>query len=83
MKLRDFRRASIGIGGMPQNNPERLLTPRQVADRFAVDPKTVTRWAKNGKLPNITTIGGHRRFRESIIDALCKERVEGPVTESE
>jgi excisionase family DNA binding protein len=31
---------------------------------FRVDPKTVTRWAKNGKLTSIRTLGGHRRYRE-------------------
>lgn len=53
--------------------PERLLTPAQVAARFAVDPKTVTRWAKDGKLPFILTPGGHRRYRESVIDGLIVE----------
>lgn len=57
--------------------PEKLLTPRQVAELFAVDPKTVTRWAQNGKLPTIRTIGGHRRFRQSVIEALVTERLEG------
>lgn len=46
---------------------EYLLTPQQVADLFAVDPKTVTRWAKRGKLKSIRTLGGHRRYRESDI----------------
>lgn len=61
--------------------PEKLLTPRQVADIFAVDPKTVTRWAKAGKLPSIRTIGGHRRFRQSVIDALVQEHVESPAAD--
>lgn len=56
--------------------PEKLLTPRQVADIFAVDPKTVTRWAKAGKIPSIRTVGGHRRFRASVIDKLLTESVE-------
>ncbi len=30
---------------MPKD-PDRLLTPREVAAMFRVDPKTVTRWAK-------------------------------------
>lgn len=29
---------------------------------FRVDPKTVTRWAKAGKLRSVRTLGGHRRF---------------------
>jgi excisionase family DNA binding protein len=39
-----------------------LLTPAEVAAAFRVDPKTVTRWAKCGKLSYIRTLGGHRRF---------------------
>ena len=49
---------------------EILLTPREVADLFGVDPKTVTRWAKAGKLTSIRTLGGHRRFRKSEVDGL-------------
>jgi excisionase family DNA binding protein len=41
-----------------------LLTPAEVATMFRVDPKTVTRWAKSGKLTSIRTLGGHRRYRE-------------------
>lgn len=40
-----------------------LLTPAEVAALFRVDPKTVTRWAKAGKLSSIRTLGGHRRYR--------------------
>jgi excisionase family DNA binding protein len=49
---------------------EVLLTPREVADLFGVDPKTVTRWAKAGKLTSIRTLGGHRRYRKSEVDDL-------------
>lgn len=52
------------------NEPERLLTPAEVAVLFRVDPKTVTRWAQAGKLSSIRTLGGHRRFRESEVRAL-------------
>jgi excisionase family DNA binding protein len=44
-----------------------LLTPAEVAVMFRVDPKTVTRWARAGKLSAIRTMGGHRRFRASEI----------------
>lgn len=46
---------------------EKLLTPAEVAALFRVDPKTVTRWAKAGKLASIRTLGGHRRYRESEV----------------
>jgi excisionase family DNA binding protein len=46
---------------------EALLTPAEVATMFRVDPKTVTRWAKAGKLSAIRTLGGHRRYRESEV----------------
>lgn len=40
---------------------------------FRVDPKTVTRWAKAGKLSAIRTLGGHRRYRESEVKELLGE----------
>ena len=46
---------------------DELLTPAEVADLFRVNPKTVTRWARSGKLHAIRTLGGHRRFRASDI----------------
>lgn len=39
-----------------------LMTPHEVADAFRVDPKTVTRWARQGKIRFIRTPGGHRRY---------------------
>lgn len=49
---------------------EAMLTPAEVAAVFHVDPKTVTRWAKAGKITYIRTLGGHRRFRVSDVKAL-------------
>lgn len=46
---------------------EALLTPAEVAAIFRVDPKTVTRWAKAGKLTSLRTLGGHRRYIESEV----------------
>jgi excisionase family DNA binding protein len=51
---------------------EVLLTPSEVASLFRVDPKTVTRWAKAGKLTAIRTLGGHRRYRQSEVLGLLK-----------
>ncbi len=52
---------------------EILLTPSEVATLFRVDPKTVTRWAKAGKISSIRTLGGHRRYRESEVRTLLGE----------
>jgi excisionase family DNA binding protein len=49
---------------------EPLLTPAEVATLFRVDPKTVTRWARAGKLTSIRTLGGHRRYLEREVLAL-------------
>src|SRR5215471_14819620 len=59
-------------GHMSARTPEAepLLTPAEVATMFRVDPKTVTRWAKAGKLTSIRTLGGHRRYRETEVRAL-------------
>ena len=54
------------------SDQEVLLTPSEVASLFRVDPKTVTRWAKSGKLTSIRTLGGHRRYKESEVKALLK-----------
>ena len=51
---------------------EKLLTPAEVAAMFRVDPKTVTRWAKAGKLTSIKTLGGHRRYKESEVKELLQ-----------
>jgi excisionase family DNA binding protein len=54
-------------GTMDPQDDDALLTPSEVAAMFRVNPKTVTRWARAGKLTAIRTLGGHRRFRASEI----------------
>lgn len=66
----------------PAPEPEALLTPAEVAALFRVDPKTVTRWAKAGKLSSIRTLGGHRRYRASEVTALLSEVSPGSVAPS-
>jgi excisionase family DNA binding protein len=50
-----------------------LLTPGEVAAMFRVNAKTVTRWARAGKISAVRTLGGHRRFRTSEIRRLLEE----------
>jgi excisionase family DNA binding protein len=50
-----------------------LLTPSEVAVMFRVNPKTVTRWARAGKISAVRTLGGHRRFRSSEIRRFLEE----------
>jgi excisionase family DNA binding protein len=40
---------------------------------FRVNPKTVTRWARAGRISYIKTLGGHRRFKASEIRTLLAE----------
>jgi excisionase family DNA binding protein len=56
----------------PRPDPERLLTPAEVAAMFRVDPKTVTRWARDGRLTAVRTLGGHRRYLESEVLGLLR-----------
>ena len=49
-----------------------LLTPAEVAQMFRVSPKTVTRWARTGRISAVRTLGGHRRFRADDIP-VCRD----------
>jgi predicted site-specific integrase-resolvase len=41
-------------------------------------PFTVSRWAKEGKLPFMSTLGGHRRYPEAEIRKLVDELRQEP-----
>ena len=47
------------------------LTPGQAARILGVSPKTVNRWANNGRIPCKVTLGGHLRFRADVIAAVA------------
>ncbi len=49
-----------------------FLTPGQVARMLGVSPKTVNRWANDGRIPCALTLGGHRRFRADVIRAVAE-----------
>jgi excisionase family DNA binding protein len=47
----------------PEYDDSDILTPGEVAELFAVSPRTIRLWADEGKLPSFRTVGGQRRFR--------------------
>ena len=46
------------------------LRVAEVAKAFHVSPKTVARWADEGRIPFVLTLGGHRRFPRKDIEKL-------------
>ena len=49
-----------------------FITTGEVARMLRVSPKTVARWAKEGKLPHLVTLGGHRRFPLEAIQEVAR-----------
>ena len=66
-------------GKAAPDNPSYLRTA-EVAELLSVSPKTVSRWAKEGKLPFVKTLGGHRRYPEAEIRELLEELREEAMT---
>jgi excisionase family DNA binding protein len=61
----------------PVPDAEPFLHPSQVADILHVSPKTIARWAKDGRLPYQRTLGGHRRYPEQAIRRLAASLAQG------
>lgn len=57
-------------GGDPEVE---YLTPGQVARLLHVSPKTVNRWADQGRIACIVTLGGHRRFPRPDVTAVIEQ----------
>jgi excisionase family DNA binding protein len=55
------------------------LRTAEVAALLHVSAKTVSRWAKEGKLPFLRTLGGHRRYPEAAIRELVEKLSEEPM----
>jgi excisionase family DNA binding protein len=54
---------------------EEYLKPSEVARILHVSPKTVDRWANQGRIPCIVTLGGHRRFARADVAGIANEMV--------
>ena len=57
----------------------RLLRPAEAAGRLGVDVSTLAKWDRAGKIAAEPTLGGHRRYRESEVDALASGRADEAV----
>jgi excisionase family DNA binding protein len=53
--------------------PADLLTRAEVSLLLGVSPNTVTRWAREGRLPSRMTLGGHHRFERALVEQLQKD----------
>lgn len=51
-------------------NSSLLLTPSEAAKILGVAPTTIRHWAQTGRLPFVTTPGGHRRFKSGDVQEL-------------
>ena len=49
-----------------------FLTRSEVSRMLGVSPNTVTRWAREGRLPCQVTLGGHHRFDRELVEQLRK-----------
>ena len=56
---------------MPATRP--WLRAAEAAALLHVSPKTVSRWAKQGRLAHRRTLGGHRRYDPEQIDQLLRD----------
>jgi excisionase family DNA binding protein len=60
---------------MSTNGQVNYVGVNRAAELLHVSPKTIGRWAREGKLPFLRTLGGHRRFDEARIRELAASLV--------
>lgn len=79
----DSRDANRGEGDSVDDRPSRprpaFLRASEAAELLGVSAKTVSRWAKDGRIAHVVTLGGHRRFPREAVEALAR-RLEHAVT---
>jgi excisionase family DNA binding protein len=63
----------FGERGLPTGVGERLLRTADVALLFQVSERTVSEWARRGRVPWVRTPGGHRRYPAEQIRRLLSD----------
>jgi excisionase family DNA binding protein len=69
-----MKRVKGGQGRSADDSPPVYLTRAEVSRMLGVSPNTVTRWAREGRLPSQVTLGGHHRFERALVEEL-RERL--------
>jgi excisionase family DNA binding protein len=49
------------------------LRTAEAARILGKSPKTVSRWARDGRLSHLVTLGGHRRFPAAAVHELARQ----------
>src|SRR5207245_2208081 len=49
-----------------------VMTPAEASEVLGVSPRTLSRWAREGRIRAIVTLGGHRRFIRTEIEAVAR-----------
>jgi excisionase family DNA binding protein len=62
----------------PPDRETAYVTTAEAAKMLGKSPKTVSRWARAGRLPHFVTLGGHRRFPEEAIVEMAHQLDEQP-----
>jgi excisionase family DNA binding protein len=68
----DLRRALV-----QHERRTEFLTRSEVSRLLGVSPNTVTRWAREGRLPCQVTLGGHHRFERAVVEELRQRLTRG------
>lgn len=61
---------------VPERDADEFLGPARAAHMLHVSPKTINRWANEGRIPCVVTLGGHRRFKRSDVDTVLQGMTE-------
>lgn len=79
--MEEIREAAVGLIEGTRDE-DLLLHPGDVAEIFNVDMKTLRKWADNGQLPTIRTLGNHRRYSALAIWSKIENEGEIPYDSS-
>lgn len=61
-------------GATSEMSGSQYLTRSEVSKLLGVSPNTVTRWAREGRLACLVTLGGHHRFDRDVVEQLRKQQ---------